>query len=223
MAGLPPPPVNDKPGSFTWLEWYRQLRNYVSTSGSVPWYIINFAGSNITDIAQRDHNNLQGLQGGAAGQMYHINSDTNTRLANNSYGEMYANNAGTTVTISVVDTWYAFNSGFSGGTNKNFTFQNSHELLTSTAGVYRLWYSLSVESASSNQDYEFGVTVNNTIQNNTVSHFHEQNINSEFCVSGGGIITLAANDVIRLAVRNRTATNNIKLEHASFTLLRIDN
>lgn len=223
MAGLPPPPVNDKPGSFTWLEWYRQLRNYVSTSGSVPWYIINFAGSNITDIAQRDHNNLQGLQGGAAGQMYHVNSDTNTRLVNNSYGEMYANNAGTTVTISVIDTWYAFSSGFSAGTNKNFTFQNNHELVASTAGKYRLWYSLSVESGTANQDYEFGITINNTIQNNTVCHFHEQNINSEFCVSGGGIVTLAANDVVRIAVRNRTAANNIKLEHSSFTLLRIDN
>ena len=76
MAGLPPPPINDKPGSFTWLEWYRQLRNYVSTSGSVPWYIINFTGSNITDIAQRSHNNLQSLQGGAAGQMYHVNATT---------------------------------------------------------------------------------------------------------------------------------------------------
>lgn len=71
-GALPPPPVNDKPGSFTWLEWYRQLRNYVSTSGSVPWYIINFAGSNITDIALRDHDNLQGLQGGGAGEMYHL-------------------------------------------------------------------------------------------------------------------------------------------------------
>ena len=81
MAGLPPPPVNDKPGSFTWLEWYRQLRNYVSTSGSVPWYIINFAGSNITDIASRAHNNLQNLQGGASGQMYHLDSTDYTNLS----------------------------------------------------------------------------------------------------------------------------------------------
>jgi len=71
-TGLPPPPINDAPGSFTWLEWYRQLRNYVSTSGSVPWYIINFAGSNITDIATRLHNQLQGLQGGTAGEFYHL-------------------------------------------------------------------------------------------------------------------------------------------------------
>lgn len=83
---LPPPPVNDKPGSFVWLEWYRQLRNYVSTSGSVPWYIINFAGSNITDIALREHNNLQGLQGGAAGQMYHMTSDMHTAISNSTSG-----------------------------------------------------------------------------------------------------------------------------------------
>lgn len=69
---LPPPPIQDKPGSFTWLEWYRQLRAYVSTSGSVPWYIIDFAGSNITDIALRDHDSLQNLQGGTAGEHYHL-------------------------------------------------------------------------------------------------------------------------------------------------------
>lgn len=69
---LPPPPIQDKPGSFTWLEWYRQLRAYVSTSGSVPWYIIDFAGSNITDIASRDHDSLQNLQGGTAGEHYHL-------------------------------------------------------------------------------------------------------------------------------------------------------
>lgn len=69
---LPPPPINDKPGSFTWMEWYRQLRNYVSTSGSVPWYILNFSGSSITDIASRDHNALQAIQGGSAGEHYHL-------------------------------------------------------------------------------------------------------------------------------------------------------
>ena len=71
-SGLPPPPINDQPGSFTWLEWYRQLRSYISTTGSVPWYVIDFAGSNITDIALRDHNNLQNTQGGTSGEKYHL-------------------------------------------------------------------------------------------------------------------------------------------------------
>ena len=72
VGSLPPPPIQDKPGSYTWLEWYRQLRAYVSTSGSVPWYIINFAGSTLTDIAIRLHNTLQGIQGGTTGERYHL-------------------------------------------------------------------------------------------------------------------------------------------------------
>jgi len=84
-SGLPPPPVNDKPGSFTWMEWYRQLRNYVSTSGSIPWYIINFSGSNITDIATRNHNQLQGLQGGGANDYYHLISTDATKVTTNTY------------------------------------------------------------------------------------------------------------------------------------------
>ena len=79
---LPPPPVNDKPGSFAWMEWYRQLRTYVATSGSVPWYIVDFAGSNITDIVGRDHGNLQGLQGGAAGERYHLTADQHSAISN---------------------------------------------------------------------------------------------------------------------------------------------
>ncbi len=86
MPTLPPPPLNDKPGSFTWLEWYRQLRNYISTSGSVPWYIINFAGSKITDIADRSHNSLQGIQGGASGEAYHLTSTSYSALQNTSQG-----------------------------------------------------------------------------------------------------------------------------------------
>lgn len=77
---LPPPPINDQPGSFTWLEWYRQLRSYVSTSGSVPWYIINFAGSTLTDIATRLHNSLQGIQGGTSGEYYHLTSAQHSAL-----------------------------------------------------------------------------------------------------------------------------------------------
>jgi hypothetical protein len=253
MASLPPPPINDSPGSFTWLEWYRQLRNYVSTSGSIPWSIINFAGSNITDIATRLHNSLQGLQGGTSGEMYHLSQtqydnlvaalhnslnglqggttgqynhltdDEYDLVQNSSYAEMYANNAGALISSPVINTWYAFSSGFTGGTNKNFTFQNSHELVCNKAGKYKIWYSLSIQSAVANQEYEFGVTVNGTIQSNTISHFHEQTNDAEFCVSGGGILTLSVNDIVRMAFKNRTSATGIDLENASVTLLRIDN
>lgn len=71
-AILPPPPVQDNPGSFTWMEWYRQLRNYITQNGSVPWSIIDFAGSDLSDIASRSHEVLQGIQGGTTGQHFHL-------------------------------------------------------------------------------------------------------------------------------------------------------
>jgi hypothetical protein len=72
MAGIPPPPLQDAAGSFSWLEWYRQLRDYVSTASSIPWNIINFAGSKLTDLQQRGHSDLQNIQGGVAGERYHL-------------------------------------------------------------------------------------------------------------------------------------------------------
>lgn len=72
MAGLPPPPLQDAQGSFGWLEWYRQLRDYLSTASSIPWNIIQFAGSKLTDIQTRLHGDLQAIQGGVPGERYHL-------------------------------------------------------------------------------------------------------------------------------------------------------
>ena len=142
--GLPPPPVNDQPGSFAWLEWYRQLRNYVSTSGSVPWYIINFSGSNLTDLATRLHNQTQGLQGGTSGEMYHLTSTqhsgiiggTNTTLHYHDSDRERANHTGTQAytTITGLGPLATQAAGFTGtvtlaklttgGTNGSMTLSN---------------------------------------------------------------------------------------------------
>jgi hypothetical protein len=81
MAYLPPPPVQDVSGSYAWLDWYRQLRNYISQSGSVPWNVIDFAGSDIVNIISRSHQNLQSLQGGTTGQYYHLTQSKHTELS----------------------------------------------------------------------------------------------------------------------------------------------
>jgi len=85
MAGLPPPPSNDPPGSFAWVEWYRLLRNYISSASSIPWNVIQFAGSNITDIAIRLHNSLQSIQGGQSGEYYHLTAAQSTALSTFAY------------------------------------------------------------------------------------------------------------------------------------------
>lgn len=114
---LPPPPIQDKPGSFTWLEWYRQLRAYVSTSGSVPWYIINFAGSNITDIALRDHDSLQNLQGGTAGEHYHLTAAQRAAIISNLHNSLSGLQGGTTNEYyHVTNTEYTALTGSTQGT-----------------------------------------------------------------------------------------------------------
>lgn len=70
--GLPPPPTKAPDGSYAWLDWYKKLQAYVSQSGSVPWSVIDFSGSNIADIQQRDHNTLTSIQGGNSTERYHL-------------------------------------------------------------------------------------------------------------------------------------------------------
>lgn len=69
---LPPPPTKAPDGSYAWLDWYKKLQAYVSQGGSVPWNVIDFSGSNLADIAIRDHGSLQGVQGGVTGEHYHL-------------------------------------------------------------------------------------------------------------------------------------------------------
>jgi len=95
MPGLPPPPIQDQPGSFGWMEWYRQLRDYISSASSVPWNVINFTGSKISDIALRSHNDLQNLQGGTPGSRYHLTETQHAAVL-----ESITSSAGSSITIT---------------------------------------------------------------------------------------------------------------------------
>lgn len=78
---LPPPPTKSPDGSYAWVDWYRQLQQYVSQSGSVPWSVIDFAGSDIADIQQRDHESLSSFQGGTSGEHYHLTAAQHAALS----------------------------------------------------------------------------------------------------------------------------------------------
>lgn len=70
---IPPSPVGVPMGSSTWNQWLETVRQIINSGAAgVLWTNINFAGSNITDLASRAHNNLQSMQGGAAGEYYHL-------------------------------------------------------------------------------------------------------------------------------------------------------
>lgn len=81
-AILPPSPNGMPPGHSFWNDWYEKLRliiNEIATS-IVQWTAVDFTGSNLTDIQTRNHNNLQNIQGGTAGQYYHLSLAEQTGL-----------------------------------------------------------------------------------------------------------------------------------------------
>jgi hypothetical protein len=220
-SGLPPPPVNDSPGSFSWMEWYRQLRNYVSTSGSVPWYIINFAGSNITDIATRDHNQMQDLQGGTSGEMYHLTSSQITDLTVGAYGSMYMTGGAVSVTITSAGTYYKIASGYTTGLVNQFTFQNTSELLCNKAGKYKIDWSMSINCATASQLLASQLFKNGVGVTGTTMRCLAGTASGNVELSGTTIQTLALNDVLSLAVSNLTAANPVIISDVNISVTKV--
>lgn len=86
---LPPIPYGSPPGSSFWNDWYEKLRTLINTGAvTVTWANINFIASNITDIVNRAHNNLQSIQGGAAGEYYHLTAAQHAALAAGPHNNM---------------------------------------------------------------------------------------------------------------------------------------
>lgn len=68
----PPPSPNSDFNDFSWKDWFRILRDQLVNTGVGAWSALNFAGSNITDIETRRHNDLQSVQGGGTSEKYHL-------------------------------------------------------------------------------------------------------------------------------------------------------
>jgi hypothetical protein len=93
---LPPTPSGVPPGHSFWNQWYEQLRNLINNSAiGVLWSNINFAGSDITSIATRLHNTLQGVQGGTAGEAYHLTAAQLASLGAGAHNNLTAIQGGT--------------------------------------------------------------------------------------------------------------------------------
>lgn len=79
---IPPQPIGSVPGSGLWNDWIEKLRTAFNDGQvAVTWTNIDFSGSNITDLVSRSHQSLQNLQGGTAGEMYHLDNADYTALS----------------------------------------------------------------------------------------------------------------------------------------------
>ena len=73
---LPPPPnANIDANDYQWRDWFRKLQVQLVNVAGLTWDAIDFTGSSITDIEDREHNDLQAIQGGVPGEYYHLTVD----------------------------------------------------------------------------------------------------------------------------------------------------
>ena len=80
-TAIPPAPIRDPWGSYTWEDWFRLIRNRATESlTSVTWSGIDFTGSNLTSLVTRKHNDLTNIQGGTSAEYYHLTSAQHTSL-----------------------------------------------------------------------------------------------------------------------------------------------
>ena len=83
MAQVNPkiPPASDTNfSSVAWQRFFHDLFTRVTAAGMVAWAQISTVGSNLTDLATRNHNDLQNSQGGSATEEYHLTAADYTGL-----------------------------------------------------------------------------------------------------------------------------------------------
>lgn len=82
MALAQPPIREPNQNSYVWMGWFQQLHDYITDVGNLSWTVIDFTGSDLTDIATRNHNDLQSQQGGSLTERYHLTSTQITKIGN---------------------------------------------------------------------------------------------------------------------------------------------
>ena len=140
---------------------------------------------------------------------------------NPAYGDMYTYNGSQVVTIAVIDTFVQIPGGISAGQTRGFTFQSAKQLQCNVAGKYLVNWSLAIHMGSNNQEVEGCVMVNGAAQTPTACHTEVINSAKPAAMSGTGILTLAVNDLLQMAVANHTATNNVTIDHLTLSALQI--
>lgn len=137
------------------------------------------------------------------------------------YGNMYADDISQVVTVASANVYYEVPGSLTGGSCSDFTFQSSKQLLCGRAGIYQVTYGISIASATNNEIVSAAVMIDTTEAHNTEGSAENINSGKPIYISGTGIITLAAGNVVKLCVQNETAAHNITVYHANLSIIRI--
>lgn len=68
----PPPITHMGINDPAWRDWFWKINHRTQDPGQIAFTKLSFAGSNLTDLETRNHDDLQNIQGGAVGDKYHL-------------------------------------------------------------------------------------------------------------------------------------------------------
>lgn len=97
---LTPPPNSGQFDSRSWQGWFDQLYKNVTSGNAVTWTSIDKSGSSLSDLVSRQHNVLQSIQGGGAGDYQHLTTAQVSAFTGGSQGTI-TNISATNVDITL--------------------------------------------------------------------------------------------------------------------------
>lgn len=211
---LPPPPLRNEVGDFSWLDWYNKLYRYLKTTGSILWSTIDFSGSNITDIQTRAHNSLQSFQGGQAGEYYHLNAAEYDKV----HGQPWVEVADTTTSSLALSTTPVLLKPPTTVSGSGISYDSSTgEFTFNYAGSYALSLHVNATSSAANQ-FVYIYAENNTGSGWTVT----ANSGKAYELINANTVQIvyaqAVHRTVGQKVRYKIYSNDIKVSLATTTL-----
>jgi hypothetical protein len=128
----PPPSQEPDKDTYVWVNWFNQLYTYLTLVGRLAWTVIDFTGSNITDIASRAHNDLTGQQGGSTTERYHMTAAQHTAIGVAPVVTVVDAAADTTTFVGL---WPSATGDLAAITDAGISYNASTNILTVTGGV----------------------------------------------------------------------------------------
>lgn len=113
---LPPPPIQEDTFTNNWKVWFLKVKEQLSSLSSIAWSLLDFTGSNLSDIITRNHNDLQNKQGGTTNEYYHLSLANHGALTGGGVTNLHHHGGiNTTITTAKIT---------AGGNNGSMTFTN---------------------------------------------------------------------------------------------------
>lgn len=138
------------------------------------------------------------------------------------YGSLYVSHGSLTITVTNANTAYEITTGLlTGSVLQGTTFGGDHYIAVDHPGTYLINWGLSIDTSTPADEIEGGIMVDGAARDDSSSHTTLVAAAKSSAMSATAIIALTANQQVSLFVENKTNTNDIVVEHASLTIVRV--